>query len=215
MRAKDVLLYAFIVSRYALYTAGYIVLDIWLWDLFHDFGDRHQPRDANYSIAGFSFFLIWAFYYCLCFLATLVPQLSTPSPGRKLQVFVFFARMIVRAVFIHRFSLWLSHFMVLKETENVAYCAACLFAMAWGLSEQIVLDLSHVQWLVVQGREIREKWSKEGNIRDVERMNMRISRTQERVESFESEGMAGRAERTESLELVGRAERIERDVEGQ
>lgn len=129
MRAKDVIHYAFIVFYFALFTAGYVVLDIWLCRLFQEFHHRHRGGDTRYGIAAFSFFTFWAVCHFLCLLITLFPQYYTPSFPGPLGLFV---DMAVRIVFFIRFSTWLSHFKIREETENVAYCIACLFALAWG-----------------------------------------------------------------------------------
>lgn len=217
MRAKDVINYTLIVSYFALHTAGYIVFDIWLWDLFHEFHHRHRGGDTRYGIAAFSFFLLWAIFYSGCFLATVFPPRSKPSPGEKIMVHASFGDVVVRIVLIIRFSTWLSHFKIREETENVRYCTACLFALAWGLSEHTLFYCLDRQWWVGRARDIREKWRKEGNERNVERIQISgipelVERMAELVERMER---ANKGERVERAEMVGRAERIERDEEAQ
>lgn len=189
MRVKETILYSLILSSYAFYVAGYIVLDIWLWRIFHDFGDRHRPGDKKYGTAAFSLFLCWAVLYAKYLYNALrfsPPKAKSLKPKQRSRCSIgprysnYFISAIIclitiaNIVLLVRFCQWLPYFRTNKESKNVSYCIACIFATASGMfwralnkSLELCGIISSGGWLAV-AQEIRKKWSNKDAEWDVE-----------------------------------------------
>lgn len=193
MRAKEAILYYLIQLCYAFHVAGYIVLDIWLWRIFHDFGDRRRPGDKKYGIAAFSLFLYWAVFYAVHFCRA--SGFSPPKPkqrsgfsiGIRLGTFgiyfIFYSHTIANIVLLIRFFQWLPYFRASKEAENVSYCIACIFAMASGIFWRFLNEGLELCGIIPSGgwqaiaQEIRKKWSNKDTEWDIEnQMVLRLLR---------------------------------------
>lgn len=126
----------FLWSWHALCTAGYIVLDIWLWHLFHDFGVQHRSTDRFYGIIAFIVFVSAILQHGFSLILILDVHRSSPSEKRgKLQTWPwvlvpFSTSLWNNTVLIFYFSKWFRQFQASGETRNASYCIACIVAAA-------------------------------------------------------------------------------------
>lgn len=131
MEARRIILYPLTLLGYAFLTAKCLVLNIWLWDISHDFGNRQRHRDERYGKAAFFYSLIWTAHYGSCFVSALCLPLPKSLRHTMEPRFSSFCEIAARIRFVVQFHRWLLYFRATEETENASYCLECIFGLAW------------------------------------------------------------------------------------
>ncbi|PKK44408.1 hypothetical protein CI102_10573 [Trichoderma harzianum] len=134
MEAWQIIHHPLILLGYAFLTAKCLVLNIWLWDISHDFSNRQRHRDERYGKAAFFYSLIWTAHYGSYFVSALCLPLPKLPKSLRLKMETRFSSLheiAIRIGFALRFYQWLSYFRATEEAENASYCLECIFGLAW------------------------------------------------------------------------------------
>jgi hypothetical protein len=142
----------------AFCVAGYLCLDIWLWQLFYSFEAQHKPTDRAYASKAFALFLISAAHYGYRFIESLFRWLSRDTEKRQeerqtkkqrkkqkkkqkqewdglvpllpILSLGHFILLIINIKLLFYFCKWLLQFWSGGEIRDAAHCIASIVAVA-------------------------------------------------------------------------------------